>query len=137
MSNLHIKEIAELISNQIPDERVILNEEMSKHTTFKIGGCADIFIKANTLDEIQYVVKIAKEYNVPLNILGNGSNILVNDNGIKGIVLKINLKNCKINSNDKYVIVNADAGILNSELTYKLLKAGITGFEFACGIPGT
>lgn len=72
---------------------------MKLHTSFKIGGIADIFVTANNIDEIKDILKFSKEYNVPLTIIGNGSNLLVKDNGIRGIVLKINIDFIKIEKN--------------------------------------
>ena len=64
---------------QIDEERVLLNEPMKKHTTFKIGGPADIFIKVETLEELKYAISVIRKNNIELNVIGNGSNILVKD----------------------------------------------------------
>ena len=74
---------------KIDASKVLRNEPMSNHTSFKIGGKVDIFVKAETLEEVKFVQKIAKCENIPLYIIGNGSNILVMDEGIRGIVLMI------------------------------------------------
>ena len=92
---MDVKEIYNQLEKEIPLSNIKVNEEMKKHTSFKIGGCADILVIAQKVDEIKYVLKIAKEFNVPLTIIGNGTNILVKDNGIRGIVLKIDLQNTK------------------------------------------
>ena len=93
---MDVKEIYNQLEKEIPLSNIKVNEEMKKHTSFKIGGCADILVIAQKVDEIKHVLKIAKEFNVPLTIIGNGTNILVKDNGIRGIVLKIDLQNIKI-----------------------------------------
>ena len=84
-----MREIYKKLKEHIKDEQIFINEPMSKHTSFKVGGPADIFVKVKTLDELKYVLKIAKQENVQVNIIGNGSNILVKDNGIRGIVIKL------------------------------------------------
>ena len=132
---MDINKIAGMLEINIPKENIYLNEPMSKHTTFRIGGNADIFVTANTLEQINYILEMVKENNIPLTIIGNGSNVLVKDNGIRGIVLKIRLDNYEINRQD--LVVNVEAGMLNAKLAQILLKEGIEGFEFASGIPGT
>ena len=76
----------------ISREKIKIDEDMSKHTSFKIGGPADIFIKATELNDVKNTIKVATTNNIPLYVLGNGSNILVKDKGIRGIILKIELK---------------------------------------------
>lgn len=114
-----------------------LNEPMSKHTSFKVGGPADIFITVNSIEEIQFVLNIAKTNCIPVYIMGNGSNLLVKDNGIRGVVIKLNLDKIDIRENDDIVTVTAEAGVKLGALAQILLKNSITGFEFASGIPGT
>ena len=123
----------QLIENNIKEENVLLNEPMSKHTSFKIGGSADIFIKAYSLEEIKSVLKISKDNNIPLFILGNGTNLLVKDEGFRGIVLQIKLEDIKIDGSFAAV----GAGVKNAILSKKLADNSLTGFEFASGIPGT
>lgn len=135
-------EIYNLLINQIPKERVLQNEPMKKHTSFKIGGNAEFFVKAKTIEEIKYVLNICKNNDIKLSIIGNGSNLLVKDEGIKGIVLKVELDDIKIDENIKIkennqIIVTVGAGVLLAKLAQVLLKKSISGFEFASGIPGT
>ena len=87
---MNIKEI--LKNSEIPQENIKYDEPMKKHTSFKIGGPAEYFIQVQKIEEIQEILKIVKENNIPLKIIGNGSNLLVKDEGIKGIVLKIDIK---------------------------------------------
>lgn len=134
---MDIAKIERLLEVNIPKENIKINEPMSKHTTFKIGGNADIFVQLNSIDEIKYTLNIAKSNNVPITIIGNGSNILVKDKGIRGIVLKIRMQNCKITKQKNFAIINVEAGMLNTKLAQLLLKEEIEGFEFASGIPGT
>lgn len=125
--------IKDFLTKEIPVEQVFIDELMKKHTSFKIGGTADIFVRVKTIKELKHVIKIAKKENIYLTIIGNGSNVLVKDNGIRGIVVKLDLDYISINNN----VVTVGAGVKLGELAQKLLKEQITGFEFAAGIPGT
>ena len=128
-------QICELLSNKLPELEVLKNEPMKKHTSFKIGGDAEVFVKAKTIDEIKEIISICNENNIPLTIVGNGSNLLVNDEGIKGIVLKVCLDYINIDKTEVDVIVGS--GVMLGKLAQILLKESISGFEFASGIPGT
>ena len=132
-----LRKVYEELKKEIDNNQILLEEPMSKHTSFKIGGKADIFVKAKTIEEIQAVLKIVKQYQVPLFILGNGSNLLVRDEGIRGIVLNIQLEKIKIEEQGDSIFVTVGAGIKGMALAQRLLKEEITGFEFASGIPGT
>ncbi len=134
---LNILKTCQELTKEIPSEQIYVNEPMSKHTTFKVGGNADIFIKVKNIDEFKYIIKIAKKDNIHITIIGNGSNILVKDNGIRGIVAKIEFEDINIEDNDDRVLVSAGAGVKLAILANKLMKDGISGFEFASGIPGT
>ena len=138
-------QIYELITEKIAKENVLVDEPMKKHTSFKIGGNADFFVKVVNEDEVKFILELCKEKNIPLTIVGNGSNLLVSDNGVRGIVLKINIEKISIEKNiskddvnevDK-VIVTAGAGVPIGKLAFYLLNNSISGFEFASGIPGT
>jgi len=131
--------ICELIAKEIPKNNILVNEPMKKHTSFKIGGNAEIFVKAKSTEDIKYILNICEEHKVPLTIIGNGSNVLVADTGIKGIVLKIELDNIEIQEKNEQgnVLVAVGAGVLLGKLAQILLKNSISGFEFASGIPGT
>lgn len=131
-----IDKVYEELIKKINKDQVLLKELMSKHTSFKIGGETDIFVKAKTISEIKYVIEIVNKYEVPLTILGNGSNLLVKDEGIRGIVLNIQLEKIEIDKQDD-VLVTVGAGVKLMSLARTLLKQEITGFEFASGIPGT
>jgi len=123
----------QLLAEGIDRENILMNEPMNKHTSFKTGGKADYFIKAYLIEEIKSVLKISKEKKIPLFILGNGTNILVKDEGYRGIILQIKLEDIKIEGTN--VIVQS--GVKNAFLASKLLDNSLTGFEFAAGIPGT
>lgn len=123
----------QLIEKGINKENILLDEMMSLHTSFKVGGKADLFIKAYSLEEIKSVIKVSKENHIPLFILGNGTNLLVKDEGFRGIVLQIKLEDIKIDG----IEVIVEAGVKNAVLSKKLTDNNLTGFEFASGIPGT
>lgn len=111
-----------------------LDECMAKHTTWRIGGPADILVLPADADDVQRVVRYAGEEKIPLTVVGNGSNLLVRDRGIRGIVLKITrgLNNIDING----LTIRAGAGVMLPVLAGKAAERGLTGLEFACGIPG-
>lgn len=135
------KEKKEYICNKlyemIDKNNIYINEQMKKHTSFKVGGNADIFIKIHDEKELKKVLKIIKEEKLPFFVMGNGSNLLVKDSGIRGIVLKIELNKIEIDKKEEYYNINVGAGIKLIALAQKLLKEEIEGFEFASGIPGT
>lgn len=125
--------IYKLLQQKINANQIFLNEPMSKHTTFKIGGPAEIFIKIKTIEELQYIIKIAKQENIQLTVIGNGSNILVLDKGIKGIVIKICLDEIKVEDDEIYV----QSGTLLSKVCNVAYRNSLSGLEFAFGIPGS
>jgi UDP-N-acetylmuramate dehydrogenase len=99
------QDIFDNLNNFLNESEVFIDEPMKKHTTFKIGGLADIYIKAKTIEDIKKIVKFVKDNDIHLTIIGNGSNILVGDNGIRGIVLEVELKNKLYEENEKYEII--------------------------------
>lgn len=126
-----LKELS-LILNE---KNIFINEMMSKHTTFRIGGPADFFVVPECVDEVCKIIKLCKEQRIPYYIIGNGSNLLVGDKGYRGIVIQIykNMGAIKIEGNRIY----AQAGSLLSKIAATSCAAELTGFEFAAGIPGT
>ena len=130
------QKIYELLTNEIKQGIVKIDEPMRKHTNFKIGGNADVFVIAKNIEEIKCVIKFSKENNILLTILGNGSNVLVSDKGIRGIVLQVGTKEIKIEK-QKNALVEVEAGVMLGALAQVLLKQSISGFEFAAGIPGS
>jgi len=128
---MNIKDIEKIISK----EKIYLNEPMSKHTSFKIGGPAECLVKIQTQDELKLILKLVSEQNIPLTIIGNGSNILVSDEGIKGLVLKIEINTFELDFENSKLKVGS--GVKLGFIAQKCLKQEIAGFEFASGIPGT
>lgn len=119
----------------LPEDSVLIDEPMSKHTTFQIGGPADCFVIPSTVEEAIVVIKIVKEYDVPLTMLGNGSNLLVMDKGIRGIVVNLNERFAKITRDGNFI--KAQCGALMVDVSKFAGEASLTGLEFAVGIPGS
>ncbi|MGN0162144.1 MAG: UDP-N-acetylmuramate dehydrogenase [Candidatus Ornithomonoglobus sp.] len=115
--------------------QLLENEPMSRHTTFRIGGPADMFASVQSAEEAAELIRLAKENNIPYMVMGNGSNMLVGDKGLRGLVIQIGpgMTGCEING----TTVTAEAGILMSKLAAEILRAELTGFETLSGIPGT
>ena len=115
--------------------RLEWNVPLAKYTTFHIGGPAECLIAARSSEEIQMVLKFCKEHQVELHILGNGSNLLVDDEGVSGIVLYIGRRMQEITVNGTEIV--ADAGARMALVARAAEDASLTGLEFAFGIPGT
>ena len=130
--NKVIKEISDLNLNL----KIWCNEPMSKHTSFKIGGNADIFIIINSINDLTTVIEILNIFNVPFFIIGNGSNLLVSDKGIRGAVIKLSGEFLNIKLVDENT-VECGAGVLISKLCSFACQNSLSGLEFAYGIPGT
>lgn len=127
--------ILEEIQKIVSKDKIFTNEPMSKHTSFKIGGPAEIFVKINNVEELKLIIKISKQAEVPITVVGNGSNLLVSDDGIRGIVLKIEFD--KIEIEEESGKLKVGSGVKLAFLAQKCLKEKLEGFEFASGIPGT
>lgn len=113
---------------------LIEGEPMSRHTTFQIGGAAEIFVQPRNLGAFMTALQAARESGLPLTVIGRGSNLLVRDEGVPGVVLCT----CGMNGvrvEGRHVI--AEAGASMAQLAQAALRAGLTGAEFAAGIPGT
>ena len=114
---------------------ILEQESMKKHTTFRIGGPADIFAVPDTIEKAAKIIGICREQKVPFYVIGNGSNLLVSDQGYRGVVVQVykNLSAIEIKGD----IITAQAGAMLSVIAKKAMAASLTGFEFASGIPGT
>jgi len=114
---------------------VFVNESMKKHTSFKIGGPADYFINIRTIEQLKEIQKYINKNNIPFQVIGNGSNLLVLDKGIRGIVANIKFDKIKIIKSEYKVIVSSDFSV--SKLARICAKEKLSGIEFLSGIPGT
>lgn len=123
------------LTSVIAKERVYVDEPMSRHTTFRVGGPADFFVTPKVKEEVRDVIRICKEAGMPYYIIGNGSNLLVSDAGYRGVIVQIykEMNEVKVEGD----LVKAQAGALLSGIAAKALGAELSGFEFASGIPGT
>lgn len=116
-------------------DNVLADEPMKNHTTFRIGGPADYFVKPHSKEEIAGVLRTCREYAIPYFILGNGSNLLVGDRGYRGVVVQIFKNYCDMEADGTDLKVQA--GALMSRVSRKALEQDLAGMEFASGIPGT
>ncbi len=131
MNNEVYAALGQIVSKQ----DIYKNELMSRHTTFRTGGPASLFLRPRTTEEIKGVIKLLKRAEVDFFILGNGSNLLVSDKGYDGVVISLsNFSDIKIEDETQ---VNAQAGAMNSAIASLARDNALAGFEFAAGIPGT
>ena len=116
-------------------ENVLADEQMSGHTTFRIGGPADYFVTPSGTDEIAEIVRLCRDEDVPYYVIGNGSNLLVGDKGYRGVIIQIykNMNRIDVQGRE----IHVQAGALLSRTAAAACEAGLTGMEFASGIPGT
>lgn len=126
-----INELVSIVGN----ENIMQDEPMRNHTTFKVGGPADYLVTPHSEKEISELIKLCHTKEVPYFIIGNGSNLIVKDNGIRGVVIKLgnNFAECRVEGNRLYI----GAGALMSKIGKVALENSLTGFEFGAGIPGT
>ncbi|MEL7563554.1 MAG: UDP-N-acetylmuramate dehydrogenase [Dehalobacterium sp.] len=129
------EKVVGFISNHLVDTKIYLNEDMKKHTTFKTGGTADLMIEAQSITQLQILMKYILREKIPYVILGHGSNVLIGDQGIREVVIKIedNLKRITVEGEK----IDAEAGALLADASKYAQKHGLSGVEFASGIPGT
>jgi len=129
------KELLKSIEQIIQKGSILQNESMKNHTTFKVGGNADIFITPGDIKEAEELLRLLCVFKEPFNLIGNGSNLLVSDDGIRGICVCIS-KGCdEIRCEGKEIY--AEAGALLSKVAKAAYDNSLTGFEFASGIPGS
>lgn len=115
--------------------KVLLREKMSKHTSFKIGGEADVFVVPQSIDELKLLIKYLRENNIIYYIVGRGTNLLVSDKGLRGCVVNIGSELSKIKV--RGTKIEAEAGAQMIQIADEALNNGLTGFEQLSGIPGT
>lgn len=125
-----MEDIYEKLKKITNEKNILVDEPMSKHTTFRTGGNADFYITPDSIDELEEILKIDRN----IFIIGNGSNLLVSDKGIRGIVISLKKLN-KFEIKDE--IITVDAGTQIGKLANAAAENGLSGLEFACGIPGT
>lgn len=125
------------LQRQIDKRRVFQNERMSNHTSFKIGGPADYFVKIENTKELKSVLEFSNKNNIPVTVIGNGTNLLVSDKGIRGIVIKIEISDFKVTRAKDRAEITIASGYPVAKLAHLAYKEELTGLEFLSGIPGT
>lgn len=131
----HIEELAAALTDLLGAENVLCNEPLAAHTTFKIGGPAEIFITPRSVAAIASAVALVRGSGVALNVLGLGSNVLAADEGVAGVVLHLGENFDDIICDGNTIV--AQAGASNAQVSDAAIAAGLAGYEFASGIPGT
>ena len=135
MSEYVYKNLYQKLTEWMPEERVKKEEPMRLHTTFRVGGPADLFVSPNSVEEVRKVTALCREEGVPYYIMGNGSNLLVSDQGYRGVIIQFYKEMNDISVEG--TLLRAQAGALLSAVANRALSESLTGFEFAAGIPGT
>ncbi len=113
------------------------DQPLAKFTSARVGGKASLFVIARTRDELQLAAELAYEYRIPYFVLGGGSNILVSDEGVRGLVIQNRCKRVKYRSNGVNVVCTADSGTNLSSLARQCINKGLSGLEWAVSVPGT
>ena len=129
------EQIKQKFWQELGEEQVLFEEPMKRHTTFRIGGPAEVFVMPRTIEEIQKTLEICRREKLSYFILGNGSNLLVSDQGYKGVIIQMdrNMEQITVEGTE----IRAAAGALLSSIAVAARRASLAGFEFAGGIPGT
>lgn len=127
-------EFAKRLEACLPQEKILIDEPMKNHTNFKLGGPADIMVLPSSQSELECILSQARQEDIPCFIIGNGSNLVVRDGGIRGLVIKLEQLN-QIRVEGDCII--ADSGAELKKLSDLALTHHLSGLEFACGIPGT
>ncbi len=127
-------EVYKQLSELLPSAEILYNEPMSKHTTFRVGGAADVFIRIVSEEQLKVLIPELVKREIPYYVIGKGSNLLVGDKGFRGVVIQLDeaFESIKVNNN----AVTACAGASMAKIAKTALQNSLTGFEFAAGIPG-
>ena len=134
-NNHNIKALQTALLKELPSTRVREEEYLRHHTTFKIGGPADLFVEPTTMAELSFALRTIHEFDVPVTIIGCGSNILVKDGGIRGAVVSVRHMTQIMDCNDNTLCIGS--GYMLKDASEFAWENGLTGLEFAIGIPGT
>ena len=129
------KEFVRACYREFDAARLFADAPMRFHTTFRIGGPADLLFYPKTTEEVQRIIRMAREYGEKVTLLGNGSNLLVCDGGIRGLVIRFSHKMAAVVREGTDLIIGA--GDLLRDATARAQEYGLSGLEFACGIPGS
>lgn len=132
-----MNDITESLEKIVDKKNIYKNEPMSKHTSFKIGGIADYYIKVENTEELKMLLYFAKTQDVPYLIVGNGTNLLVRESGIRGLVIKLELNHYVIEKKDDFAYITVGSGMPLARLAFVALENELSGLECMSGIPGT
>ena len=132
---MNIEELNTALAQIFASDDLLINEPMSKHTTFRCGGPAQFFVRASSASDITAAINAAKKADAPWWIVGRGSDLLVSDAGLPGVVIEIGERMAHISIDES--VVQVQAGATNEAVAQAALEAGLTGYEFASGIPGS
>ena len=127
------------LADILKSNKIRLNEPLYRHTTFRVGGPADYLLTPENAAELCAVVKLCADKNIPFFLMGNGSNVLISDAGYRGVVIQMKewKEEIQFREEAEGTFVLASAGTMLSKLAMEIAEQGLTGFEFAAGIPGT
>jgi UDP-N-acetylmuramate dehydrogenase len=127
------RQLEELVKADVG--RCLLDAPLAEHTSWQIGGPADLLVEPETVNQVATVVSFARRHNIPLLVIGQGTNLLFDDAGLRGIVLKLGQNLCRVHVSDN--TITAESGAWVPGLARKAMQAGLTGLEHTIGIPGT
>ena len=127
--------VIQALKKFVSEENICLQEPMAGHTTFRIGGPADCFLQPENEEQLIQVQRYLSKVGIPFFVLGNGSNLLVSDGGYRGVIIQIGRKMSRIEVEG--CIIKAQAGAPLAQVAKTAMEYGLTGLEFASGIPGT
>lgn len=131
---MHREDILQSLEQLVPKEIIKVDEPLKRYTYTETGGKADYYVSPTTNEDVQKIVRFAYEHDIPVTYLGNGSNIIIREGGIRGIVLSL-LELNHIEVSDTSIIAGSGAAII--DVSRKARDYSLTGLEFACGIPGS
>ena len=130
----HYGKYKDLFIEIYKESQIQLDAKMSEHIYFKVGGPADILLTPNSVQQVKDTITICKENKIPFYVIGNGSNLLVKDGGIRGVVIKL----CELNKIERLDNkIKAECGALLKDVSAEATAGALSGFQFACGIPGS
>jgi UDP-N-acetylmuramate dehydrogenase len=130
----HYEKYKNLFSKIYEESQIQLDAKMSEHIYFKVGGPVDILLTPNNVQQLKETITICKSNEIPFYVIGNGSNLLVKDGGVRGVVIKL----CELNKIERAGNkIIAECGALLKDVSTEATKGSLSGFQFACGIPGS
>lgn len=131
----HLQALAQRLRSIVGEDNVLVDEPMSEHTSFRIGGPADLFVIPDDFDEVRDAIDACVQAGVPHFVLGRGSDLLVADGGVRGVIVAVadGLVGVSVNDDEMW----CQAGVTLREASEMACELGLSGLEFACGIPGS